>query len=291
MKPIIVGTVSGLGAFATVWMASWWLERPTPIIHPTPAISQAETVVVAVTTSIVPKSAASVTVEPSSKLSNSNSAKQSAVDPIVQQHDTTVVAVIDECQTEIVPPITTTAQTLPSATTGATVLNPDPVFTNASSPAVDADLVVSSVGPSTKVVAVVAATPVVATAPVVAKVPIVAEVPVNVATPVVANTPQIAAVVARTEVPVVASSVERRTASKIRLNVPASLPQVDLAASAAKHSSVDQGTKRGVVRSAVTVPSSQTAAVPKNTDPPPSLSLASDSIRRLTKKLGGHVVH
>ena len=288
MKPIIVGTASGLGAFATVWMASWWLERPTPIIHPTPAISQAETVVVAVTTSIVPKSAASVTVEPSSKLSNSNSAKQSAVDPIVQQHDTTVVAVIDECQTEIVPPITTTAQTLPSATTGATVLNPDPVFTNASSPAVDADLVVSSVGPSTKVVA---ATPVVATAPVVAKVPIVAEVPVNVATPVVANTPQIAAVVARTEVPVVASSVERRTASKIRLNVPASLPQVDLAAAAAKHSSVDQGTKRGVVRSAVTVPSSQTAAVPKNTDPPPSLSLASDSIRRLTKKLGGHVVH
>ena len=291
MKPIIVGTVSGLGAFATVWMASWWLERPTPIIHPTPAISQAETVVVAGTISIVPKSDASVTVEPTSKLDNLNSAKQSAVDPIVQKHDTNVVAVIDECQTDIVPPITTTARTLPSATTGATVLKPDLVFTNASSPAVDADLVVSSVGPSTKVVAVVAATPVVATAPVVAKVPIVAEVPVNVATPVVANTPQIAAVVARTEVPVVASSVERRTASKIRLNVPASLPQVDLAASAAKHSSVDQGTKRGVVRSAVTVPSSQTAAVPKNTDPPPSLSLASDSIRRLTKKLGGHVVH
>ena len=261
MKPIIVGTVSGLGAFATVWMASWWLERPTPIIHPTPAISQAETVVVAGTTLIVPKS------------------------------DTNVVAVIDECQTDIVPPITTTARTLPSATTGATVLKPDLVFTNASSPAVDADLVVSSVGPSTKVVAVVAATPVVATAPVVAEVPIVAEVPLTVTTPVVANSPQKHAVLARTEVPVVAPSVERRTASKIRLNVPASLPQIDLAAAAAKHSSVDQGTKRGVVRSAVTVPSSQTAAVPKNTDPPPSLSLASDSIRRLTKKLGGHIVH
>ncbi len=296
LTPIIVGILSGLGVFATLWTASLWIERTNATVQtiptvalPTVALPAVALPTVALPAVALPTVALPAVTQPVSRtedlmeVSESNDlvitelqlptqllsadVNRPSAEFGVQKSELSVVPGIDECPVEVVLPIQTIVN--PPVSVGTQVamdLKSNPVIEISSSPAENMDLVVSPIVLPAIIPPVVSKSTEPNPAPLLA--------PPSTA---VEKTPAITTV------------MKRPVAPKFRLTVPATLPQVNFAASAAKRTLV-QTVKNDTNLSAVSTPRSQSVVPSKIVVAPTSLELASESIRRLSKKLGSHAV-